>query len=224
MSPCFRPRPVRPQTGRRRWRRSRAGDSAAQRHPDPRAGSTTRGRGSRRRARCSSRRPGTTRRAQDSARSCCRPSGPGSSTPCLQPGRRSAAPVFTRSAANAIAWSPDEQKRLTVIADVDTGSPARSAAIRATFNPCSASGMAQPKITSSISAGSTPGARASASRMTIAASSSGRVVRSAPFGALPTGVLTAETRTASFMTRYPWKSPAGPRALRRLPASWPSNR
>jgi hypothetical protein len=47
--------------------------------------------------------------------------------------------------------------------------------------------------------------------MTIAASSSGRVVRSAPFGALPTGVRTAETRTASFMTGYP--KPRGSAAL-----------
>ena len=36
--------------------------------------------------------------------------------------------------------------------------------------------------------------------MTTAAMSSGRVSRSAPFGALPTGVRTAETMTASFMS------------------------
>ncbi len=101
-----------------------------------------------------------------------------------------------RSAAEAIACSPDEQKRLTVTADADTGTPARRLAIRATFSPCSASGIAQPRITSSISAGSRPVARRSAAAMTTAAISSGRVERSAPFGALPTAVRAAETITA----------------------------
>src|SRR4051812_10721060 len=77
--------------------------------------------------------------------------------------------------------------------------PARRLAIRATFSPCSASGIAQPRITSSISATSSGAARASASLMATAASSSGRVWRSAPFGALPTGVRTAETMNASAM-------------------------
>ena len=45
-----------------------------------------------------------------------------------------------------------------------TGTPARRLAMRATFSPCSASGIAQPMITSSISDGSRPGARRSASR------------------------------------------------------------
>src|SRR5437868_4521494 len=75
--------------------------------------------------------------------------------------------------------------------------PARRLAMRATLSPCSASGIAQPKMTSSIAAGSTPGARASASRIVAAASSSGRMKRSAPFGALPTGVRTDETMNAS---------------------------
>ena len=59
-------------------------------------------------------------------------------------------------------------------------SPARMLAMRATFRPCSASGIAQPRITSSISAGSRPGARRSASAMTIAARSSGRVRAQGP--------------------------------------------
>ena len=96
-----------------------------------------------------------------------------------------------RSAAYAIACRPDEQKRLTVTADAVTGMPARRLAMRATFSPCSASGIAQPRITSSTSAGSSPGARASASAMTVAAISSGRVYRSVPLGALPTAVRTA---------------------------------
>ena len=63
----------------------------------------------------------------------------------------------------AMDWSPDEQKRLIVIAEVSTGSPARIAAARATFIPCSASGIAQPMITSSISDFSNPSARRTAS-------------------------------------------------------------
>src|SRR5216117_3919688 len=108
-------------------------------------------------------------------------------------------PHITRSAAKAIACSPDEQKRLTVTADALTGIPALRLAIRATFNPCSASGIAHPRITSSISAGSTPGTRAIACPIVVAARSSGRVPRSMPFGALPTGVRTADTITASCM-------------------------
>ena len=63
-------------------------------------------------------------------------------------------------AAIAIDCKPDEQKRLIVIALVSTGRPARIAAARATFIPCSASGIAQPMITSSISDVSRPGTRA----------------------------------------------------------------
>src|SRR4051794_5445705 len=108
-----------------------------------------------------------------------------------------AKPSMIRSAAVAIDCRPDEQKRLTVTADTVTGRPARRLAMRATFSPCSASGIAQPRITSSIAAASTAGTRASASRMTVAASSSGRTKRSAPFGALPAAVRTAETMKAS---------------------------
>ena len=63
-----------------------------------------------------------------------------------------AKPAMIRSAAKAIDCRPDEQKRLMVTADALTGMPARRLAIRATFSPCSASGIAQPRITSSISA------------------------------------------------------------------------
>src|SRR5467141_42794 len=111
----------------------------------------------------------------------------------------SAEPERSRSAARAMACKPEEQKRLMVIALVSTGSPARSAAMRATFMPCSPSGMAQPRITSSISLGSTPGTLERASLMARAARSSGRVVRSDPLKARPTGVRTAETMTASGM-------------------------
>src|SRR5512139_2646963 len=102
-----------------------------------------------------------------------------------------------------MAWRPEEQKRLTVTAEASTGTPARRLAMRATLRPCSPSGMAQPITTSSMSAGTTPGARRSASAMTAAASSSGRTTLSVPFGALPTAVRVAETITASCMSGLP---------------------
>jgi hypothetical protein len=104
-----------------------------------------------------------------------------------------------RSLAIAIVCRPDEQNRLMVMALVSTGSPARIAAARATFMPCSASGIAQPMITSSISDAARPGTRAMASLIAAAPRSSGRVSRRVPLGALPTAVRTADTITASFM-------------------------
>jgi hypothetical protein len=108
-------------------------------------------------------------------------------------------PVRTCCAAIAIDCNPEEQKRLTVIAGLSTGRPARRLAMRATFMPCSASGIAQPRITSSISAAASAGTRSSAPRIATAARSSGRVVASLPLGAFPTAVRTALTTTASFM-------------------------
>src|SRR5438034_4730693 len=113
--------------------------------------------------------------------------------------------VRIRSDAIAIDCSPDEQKRLIVIALVSIGKPARIAAARATFIPCSASGIAQPMITSSISDAARPGTRAIASLITAAPISSGRVFLKVPLGALPTAVLTAETITASFIKNL-WNS------------------
>src|ERR1039457_479755 len=71
--------------------------------------------------------------------------------------RISADPARMRSAAMAMAWSPEEQNRLTVTPGTLCGKPARSAAMRAMFMPDSASGMAQPRITSSMSAAETWG-------------------------------------------------------------------
>src|ERR1700690_4435392 len=90
-----------------------------------------------------------------------------------------------------------------VIAEISTGRPARNEAMRATFIPDSASGVAQPRITSSISFTSRPLARAIASLMVAAARSSGRLVRSVPLGALPTAVRTELTITASRMIHLP---------------------
>src|SRR3954447_9525518 len=99
-----------------------------------------------------------------------------------------------------MACNPDEQNRFTVTADAVTGTPALRLAMRATFSPCSPSGIAHPRMTSSMSAASSPGARLIASPITVDASSSGLVPRRVPFGALPTAVRTADTITASFMT------------------------
>src|ERR1019366_8587316 len=114
----------------------------------------------------------------------------------------SAPPLMMRSAAMAIACKPEEQNRLIVTADPSTGSPARSEAMRATFIPCSASGMAQPRMTSSISLGSSCGTRSSAPLIATAANSSGRVARSVPLYARPTGVRTEETTTTSRMGQF----------------------
>ena len=92
----------------------------------------------------------------------------------------SARPEAIESAASEIACNPDEQNRLMVIAEHSTGNPARSDAMRATFMPCSASGIAQPMMTSSISFGSTCGTRSSAPLIAVAARSSGRVARNVP--------------------------------------------
>src|SRR5271156_292924 len=108
-------------------------------------------------------------------------------------------PAIILCAAIAMACSPEEQKRLMVIAADSTGSPARKEAIRATFMPCSPSGMAQPITTSSTSLGSSPFAWATASLITMAPRSSGREVRSVPFADFPTAVLTELTITASCM-------------------------
>ena len=73
--------------------------------------------------------------------------------------------TITRWAAIAMACSPDEQKRFTVVPAVVTGRPARNAAWRAMFWPVAPSGRAQPMTTSSTSPGSRR-ARLTASAMT----------------------------------------------------------
>ncbi len=105
----------------------------------------------------------------------------------------SSSPVRMRSAASATACTPEEQKRLMVIAGTVSGSPASSTPMRATFMPCSPSGIAQPTMTSAMSWGSSPGTRAMAALSTCASMSSGRTFLNMPRGALPTGVRTAAT-------------------------------
>ena len=64
-----------------------------------------------------------------------------STPPATAIGTRS---TITRWAAIAIAWRPEEQKRLIVVAAAVTGSPARSAACRAMLWPVAPSGMRAP--------------------------------------------------------------------------------
>src|SRR5487761_2764322 len=109
----------------------------------------------------------------------------------------SASPVRMRSAAIETAFSPDEQKRLIVMPGTPGGNPASSTPMRATFIPCSYSGIAQPTITSSTRAGSIDGTCASTRLSTCASRVSGRVARYAPRGALPTGVRVVATTQAS---------------------------
>ena len=105
----------------------------------------------------------------------------------------SASPTRIRSAAIAIAVRPDAQNRLTVTPPTVSGRRDSSAPMRATFSPCSPSGIAQPTIASSIVFGSSDGTCASAERIAWTSRSSGRTLRNTPFGALPIGVRVAAT-------------------------------
>src|SRR4051812_23583600 len=111
-------------------------------------------------------------------------------------------PTAIRSAMIDVACRPDEQKRLMVMAGTSSGRPASKVTRRATFSPCSPSGWAQPRTTSSIRL---PGisARRRASLTTSAARSSGRVKRRFPFTARPMGVLTADRIATSRMFDVP---------------------
>src|SRR3989338_6331542 len=87
----------------------------------------------------------------------------------------SASPSRMGSAAGATACKPEEQKRLPAPPGPTFGTPASSNAMSATLIPCSASGIAQPTITSPILAGSSDGACASTLLSTCTSRSSGRV-------------------------------------------------
>ena len=86
----------------------------------------------------------------------------------------SAPPARIRSQPMAIVCSPEEQKRLTVMPGTLDGKPAIRLTLRAMFSPWGPSGKAQPRMTSSASAGSKSPARLQASRTTALAMSSGR--------------------------------------------------
>jgi len=107
-----------------------------------------------------------------------------------------------RWAASAIVCRPDEQKRLTVMPETDTGNPARIAACRAMSQPVAPSGLAQPRITSSIASGSMP-ARATAWRTTWPAMVAPWVLLSAPRQDLARAVRAVETMATSFIDASP---------------------
>src|SRR5580765_4540888 len=105
-------------------------------------------------------------------------------------------PASTRCAAMAMVCRPEEQKRLTVTPETVTGRPARVAIWRAMLPPVAPSGVAQPMITSSTSAG------ASFARSTAAFTAWPPIVApcvmlSAPRQLLQSGVRAVETITAS---------------------------
>ena len=93
--------------------------------------------------------------------------------------KTSPSPTAIAWAAELIACMPEPHSRLTVSPATSTGSPAISSAIRATSRLSSPAWFAQPRMTSSMLAGSTP-VRSTSARMTSAARSSGRTLASAP--------------------------------------------
>jgi hypothetical protein len=93
--------------------------------------------------------------------------------------KRSPSPAATAWQAPTTADSPEAQSRFTVTPATESGSPASSAAMRATLRLSSPAWLAAPNQTSSISPASTP-ARSTASAITSAARSSGRSPESAP--------------------------------------------
>jgi hypothetical protein len=93
---------------------------------------------------------------------------------------RSASPARTCRAAIATASSPEPHSRFTVVPGTSTGSPASSAAIRATLRLSSPAWFAQPRTTSSTAAQSTDGNRRVRAPTAWAARSSGRTVARAP--------------------------------------------
>src|SRR5579864_9694506 len=106
-----------------------------------------------------------------------------------------------RCDARAIVWSPEEQNRLTVMPEVVTGQPARSAIWRAMLRPVAPSGFAQPMMTSSIAAGSSL-ARSIACFRACAPIVAPWVMLNAPRQLLHSGVRAVETMTASAMMRH----------------------
>jgi len=108
-------------------------------------------------------------------------------------------PIWTLAVARAMASRPEAQKRLTVAPDTLLGNPAIRAATRPMFRPCSASGKAQPTMTSSKSSKSRFLVRSTADFMIKVISSSGLVWLNRPLFCLQPGVLTDCTIYASCM-------------------------
>ena len=108
-------------------------------------------------------------------------------------------PALIFAEAIAIDSEPDAQYLFTVTpGTLSVSNPINEISL-ATFSPCSASGIAQPTIRSSMRAGSRFGTSFIRRSITVAAISSGRVKRKDPFGALPTAVLYPVTIYASIL-------------------------
>src|SRR5579864_9194856 len=99
----------------------------------------------------------------------------------------------------AMAFRPEEQKRLMVVPATEGGRPATMAATRAMLCPCGPCGCPQPSTTSSISAGSSLGVLLNKSWMQCAARSSGRVILNEPRNDLANAVRELVTTTASLI-------------------------
>ena len=104
---------------------------------------------------------------------------------------RSCVPDSTACAAKCSACWDEPHCRSTVTPGTLSGSPADSHACRAMSSDCGPIWETQPMITSSTAAASMP-VRATSSRSTCAARSTGLSFASPPFR-LPTGVRTAPT-------------------------------
>ena len=115
----------------------------------------------------------------------------------------SACPAMMALAAVAMVCRPEEQNRFTVWPGISTPGIALDITIFARFMPCSASGKAQPTITSSICRASNCGTCFSTPESTCAPISSGRERRNTPLGALPMAERPRATITASFISRTP---------------------
>ena len=91
-----------------------------------------------------------------------------------------ASPDSTRREAVMAASSDDPHRRLIVLAGTVTGKPASSTAMRPTLRLSSPAPLALPHTTSSMCAGSRPGALATTASRAVAARSSGRTPARAP--------------------------------------------
>ena len=99
-------------------------------------------------------------------------------------------PLLIARAATPIASRLEPHRRLMVLPGTLSGSPASSSAMRATLRLSSPAWLAQPRITSSMREGSSPGLRSSSAFSGSAARSSARIVARVP-PKRPKGVRTA---------------------------------
>ncbi len=129
------------------------------------------------------------------------------STPCIMPTwpmcstppttNTSPLPVMIACAAVCSALMEEPHRRLTVCAALVCGIGVISDAMRAMFQPCSRVWFTQPQITSSTSAGSIFGLRASTPVIRLADRVSARTLRYMPPLERPIGVRPKSTITTS---------------------------